>query len=260
MLLAYLDESYARGTAYWIGVALVHEERVDELCRATRLIPKSLPSDAGIPGDVELHGYDIFHGEGFFEPLKRKPEALARIYRKGLEALVAAKPEILFVGLDWPANSTEASLELRRIATFRHVLPAIEQRCAQRSERCLLIGDEEETTTYDVIAALREHQGDLHAEESECRILDTAMFVESYDCPGVQVTDLATFLHQRRAGGRERDPRAVKLLEKWWEMVEPHVQCAQRYSEPETWPERAPRRPRRTKSRQRRLYGSVRHD
>lgn len=53
-------------------------------------------------------------------------------------------------------------------------------------------------------AGRRRVHGD--AEESECRILDTAMFVESYDCPGVQVTDLATFLLERRAGGRERGP------------------------------------------------------
>jgi uncharacterized protein DUF3800 len=248
MLLAYIDESYARGHAYWIGVSMVREERVDDLCRVMRAIPEGIPADFGIPDDVELHGYDVFHGEGFFKPMHAKPQARARIYRQGLEALAGARPEILFVGLDWAVSSTAASLEQRRIEAFRLVLAEIEERCETLRERCLLIADEEETTAHDVIVALREYQNAIHGQGCECRIIDTVMFVDSYNCPGVQATDLAMFLHHRREGGREHDHRAVKLLDKWWATIKPHVRVAKRHPEPVKWPDRAARRPKRTKS------------
>ena len=71
MWVAYVDESYS-DDFHWVIALLIKHTMINEGHRAKRdvmlRIEDALPTiDAD---DVELHGYDIFHGLGAFQALE----------------------------------------------------------------------------------------------------------------------------------------------------------------------------------------------
>lgn len=235
MLLAYLDESYSKPEVYWLGAALVPERAVDVLGHEYRRIPATIPRDLGVPPDAELHGYDLYGGEGAFASIKHLPSVITKTYRKALRALAEAGPELLFAGVDWCTAAPRASVEAHRLYVFSKLLPAIEARCEALDERCVVLADREETTAEDVLAALHAHRSQCHTDGHECRILE-AVFVDSHHCAGVQAADLATYVFQRRASGRETDARGRVALEGFWSICSPFVKEQTRHAEPPQWP------------------------
>jgi hypothetical protein len=71
-----------------------------------------------------------------------------------------------------------------------------------RDERCLLIADEEVTTTNEVVAVVHEHQAECRSLGTVSRILDAPLFTASHHSHGVQACDLAAFLYTRRRHAR----------------------------------------------------------
>ena len=224
MLLAYLDESYRKGSEYWLGAALVAEDRVHALSRDVRDCSRRLPIEFGLPHDVELHGYDIFHGERQFARIKEagQPGVLLGLLRAGLRALAAARPELILAGVRW-SEDPKVSLEAHRMAAFERLLIIMEDRARQRDQRCLLIADREETTEHAAREAVRIHQDRSHTDHNDCRIIENVLFVASHDSPGVQATDLATFCFHRHRAALDTDPRAIKALNRCMRIIEPLI-------------------------------------
>jgi hypothetical protein len=146
-------------------------------------------------------------------------------YRRGLEALCAAGPGLLFVGVEWNDElPTHQRLSSHRLSALRHLIPTVESYCDARDERCLVVADEEETTTDEAVAVVREHQRSCADEGALSRILDTPLFTQSHHSYGVPACDLAAFLRTRRALARpDEDARAKRTLTGLWSMGEPHV-------------------------------------
>jgi Protein of unknown function (DUF3800) len=220
LLLGYIDESYVRGDRYWLGVALVPAENVPGLAADLRKVMAILPEEYGSLVGAELHGHALFHGTKAFEPLRTMVDLRIRLFRRGLEALVRATTDIIFVGVDWTQIEVPNSLEIHRMHAVTHLLPLVERQVARMREHCLLIADEEETTRRDFVRAVREHKRTCLDGSGECRIVDSVVFVDSQDSPGVQCTDLATFLHARVSAERDTNPRAVAANRKLYRVLE----------------------------------------
>jgi hypothetical protein len=136
-------------------------------------------------------------------PLKQAVRVRIQTYRRGLESLCSAGPGLLFVGVEWNDElPTHQRLSSHRLSALRHLILAIESYCDARDERCLVVADEEETTTDEVVAVVREHQRSCADEGTLSRILDTPLFTQSHHSYGVQACDLAAFLRTRRALAR----------------------------------------------------------
>lgn len=208
MLLGYIDESYARGGRYWLAVALVPADNVPQLTSDIRQVPGILPAEHALTVTAELHGHALFHGTKGFSPLKELTDLRIRLYRRGLEALVEAATDVLFVGVEWSDPSLPSDLNLHRMQAIRGMLPVVEDRVKRLREHCLLIADEEEATRREFTAAVREHKRCCVDDCGECRIVDNVLFVDSRDSPGVQAADLAAYLHHRVDSERDGNRRA----------------------------------------------------
>jgi Protein of unknown function (DUF3800) len=220
LLLGYIDESYVRGDRYWLGVALVPAGNVPDLVVDLRQMMAILPEEFGPLGGAEVHGHALFHGTKAFAPLRSMTDLRIRLYRRGLEALAKATTDIIFVGVDWSHVDVSDGLALHRMHAVTHLLPLVERRVAQRREHCLLIADEEETTRHDFVRAVREHKRTCLEGPGECRVVDSVLFVDSQDSPGVQCADLATFLHARVSAGRDTNPRAIAANRELYRVLE----------------------------------------
>ncbi len=234
MLLVYLDESFKRHRDYWLAACVVHERHVAELCAGVRDVVAAIPSEFGLPPDVELHGQRLYQGNGEFLPMKRAVRTRVHTYRRALEAVCAAKPKFFFSGVDWNDSlAPKQRVPSHRLLAFRHLLPAIEAHCVARDERCLVIADEEETTAEEVVAVVREHQSRLEGDRSHSRILDVPLFTPSYHSHGIQACDVVAFLHSRRAFARpDEDRRARRVQDDWWGLIRRRVVMDERFSAP----------------------------
>lgn len=220
MLLGYIDESYRRGERYWLTVALVPAENVPQLTLDLRRVPQILPVEHEVVGREELHGHTLFHGTKGFRPLESLIDLRIRIYRKGLEALVRAATNVIFVGVEWADPAASSDLELHRMQAVRQMLPVIEEQVVRMQDHCLLIADEEEATRRDFAGAVRDHKHRCLENSGECRIVDNVAFVDSRDSPGVQCADLAVYLHHRLESNRDRNKRARAANRKLYRVLE----------------------------------------
>ena len=226
MLLVYIDESYRRHHEYWLAAMAVDDSKVPELCDSIRATSASIPRVFGIPPDVELHGQHLFHGDHAFSPMKRAPRARIELYRRGVEASTAVDPALFFIGIDWGEEPTNHSdLGTIRLAAFRHMLLEVDAFSRLAGTRCLLIIDEEKTTTERVVRTAKRHQGLRDLDGCPSCILDTPLFTRSHHSSGVQACDLVLFLKSRRSfSSATRDERVTRVLDEWWQAIEPLVQ------------------------------------
>lgn len=220
MLLGYIDESYRRGERYWLTVALVPAENVPQLTLDLRRVPRILPAEHAAVGREELHGHTLFHGTKGFRPLENLIDLRIRVYRRGLEALVEAATNVIFVGVEWADPAAQSDLELHRMRAVQQMLPIVEEQVIKMQNHCLLIADEEETTRRDFVSAVRDHKHRCLDGSGECRIVDNVAFVDSRDSPGVQCADLAVYLHHRLDSSRDRNKRAQAANRKLYRVLE----------------------------------------
>ncbi len=220
LLLGYIDESYLRGHRYWLGAALIPAESVPGLAVALQGVMAILPEEYAFLRRAELHGHGLFHGTKAFDPLQSMIDLRIRLYRRGLEALAGVTNLIVFVGVDWAEDDLPDSLAQHRMLAVAHLLPLVEHHLSRVNEHCLLVADEEETTRREFVRAVRAHKQMCVYGSGECRVLDSVVFVDSQDSPGVQFTDLATFLHARVRAGRDTNRRAVAANRKLYRVLE----------------------------------------
>lgn len=189
------------------------------LRRAFLRASASLPNDAGLPADVELHAQHLFSGDGSMKVLKGKPDARLRAYRAGVRAMVDAGVEVLLVGVTWSTTPSKGAIRAHRMEAVGHMLAALETFVAERGDQCLVIADEEEGTTRDVYRQLLRQQETM---ASSCLV--DAVFVDSRFTPGVQGADLITYLNKRR--GRPNGRRAQAALDAMWRLLDGRVTVA----------------------------------
>src|ERR1700730_10856962 len=102
MHVAYLDESYERGETYWLTAGLVPADCAVRLRDAVSAAAATL-EDHGIQADVELHGNDLFAGQGDFFALKGTEGIGPRItvFRQVYRALIDCGVKLIYCGVEW---------------------------------------------------------------------------------------------------------------------------------------------------------------
>jgi|SRR5262245_1279515 len=101
MWFAYVDESY-NDSQHWVAAVLAQHPGVNEAQRAIRAIVAEAAASYGIAGDAELHGHQIFHGDGAFAPMKEMVRARIGIYANVFRCLVDAGCWIILRGVSKP--------------------------------------------------------------------------------------------------------------------------------------------------------------
>jgi Protein of unknown function (DUF3800) len=225
--VAYMDETH-NADSYWICGVVVP---IDHIVRTKAALTEVAEEAAKAYGlgvlCPELHGYELFQGEGEFSELF--PRARVDVYSKALDALAAADPVIILRGVRRP---NIRMMNPHRLA-WRYAIESVDE--FGGAGPILVVADEHAETE----SALR---GDIRSYRSSgtggwkprtiVNVLPGLRFLDSRTSTLLQAADLVVFLHQRRFNiERERDARSQKARESLWAKVAPFV-AVQRLWEP----------------------------
>jgi hypothetical protein len=202
MLLAYVDESYDRDF-YYIAAAIAPQDVWDQLETALDGIRTRTVREHGLPADVELHGHEIMGGKGEWGPLRGKHREAAGIYAAALTAARDAGVKYVFRGVDIARlNARYKYPDQPHGVVFGHLLERINEHAVstRETDQVVVIADE--------IATQEDHRRQFegyrlsgtpgYRSSTLSRISSPINFASSRLTPGLQVVDLAAYLHHRR--------------------------------------------------------------
>jgi hypothetical protein len=219
MFLGYLDESYAVGDHYSLGLLLVPEQHVAELNAGLRAIAGEMALPAGLGQAPELHGHDVLQGAGEFRGVDIDLRFAA--YWDTLSRIAAVQPILIIIEVPWVAAAGRADLAHHRLQGVEALLEMAEATCIAEDARVLIVADREEGTEPAVDQALDALQQRCAATGQTCRILERVLFQDSHKWPGIQACDMALYIFERRKGDGARDPRATRKNRRLWELIQP---------------------------------------
>ncbi|MEU8185237.1 DUF3800 domain-containing protein [Micromonospora sp. NPDC049044] len=220
MLLTYVDESFT-SRVYWIGALMVPDGVAIQLSEALDQVVADAAKTYGVSVDVELHGYDIFHGRKGWKGIP--PRARIAVYKAAMRAIGVQDVAIILRGVRreqlarryaYPRPAHEVVLS--------HVLERVDGYAASREQYALVIADEvhDQATHRADLTRYRISGTGGYRSRKLTRIVDTLHFAPSHASRLVQAVDLVTFLFQRlELPGMI--PRAAAVNEQLWALVEP---------------------------------------
>jgi len=225
MWFAYVDESF-NDAQHWVVAVLIEHANVNEAQRAIRAVVAGAAATYGISANAELHGHQIFHGEGDFAPMKQLVRARIAIYANVFQSLVDAGCWIILRGVSKPhLVGRYAYPEHPHRVTMTHLIERVDE-FAGAGDHALLIADEHHETQSTLLRdliAYQEYGTWGYRGHRIGQVVDTIHFVRSATNWLVQGADMIAFLALRRATHTETDLRAHAANDRLWAVVEPRV-------------------------------------
>lgn len=208
MWLGYMDESGNTGSnlrdpdqpIHWMVTVGVPEDQVRALSLALDGVVTTV---GGAPSEAELHGSDLFGGDGDWKGVS--PDVRVNVYEQSLALLAAHDCFVAHATIDKQRLSGSSSL-----ATSPHVmafqfltekLDTFVQSCDDPlRKRIMLIADETDehgTFQADLISQMQRQQAGVGRGRILHNIVDTVHFVDSKKNRGVQLADLTAYAMNR---------------------------------------------------------------
>lgn len=201
MLLAYLDESYNK-RKYWMAGLLCPEDTVRPLTAALDAVCAEAASKFPVSPESELHGYELFHGEGDWANVAPMVRARIGIYHDALRAVAQFPVEIIIRGVDIPRlRARYAYPDHPHSVVLAHLLERVDERAAHHSQQpTMVFADEVDGADHHRrnLWRFQRHATDGYRSRQLTQIVDTIYFAPSHASRLLQAADLITFLHQRR--------------------------------------------------------------
>jgi uncharacterized protein DUF3800 len=227
VLLAYLDESYDENR-YWITGLLCPEDTLIPLTQALDTVVSGFEFAPPAPR-LELHGYELFHGEDQWKFLKKEPRRRIKVYGDALDA-VAKFPDVrIFIrGIDRKRQKARYSTVIHpHKVVLGHLLERLDEHAEHHGDhRLLVIADEiHDAATHRSSLWDYQHSGtEGYRPRVLTQVVDTMHFAPSHASRLLQASDLISYLHHRMSSGADTDQRALKANAGLWARVQPQVQ------------------------------------
>lgn len=225
MWFAYVDESY-NDAQHWVVAVLIEHTHVNDAQRAIRAVAAEAADAYGVREEAELHGHQIFHGEGDFAPMKELVRARIGIYANVFRCLDDAGCSIVLRGVSKPHLIRRyAYPEHPHRVAMTHLIERVDEFVGP-DDHALLIADEHHETQSTLLRDLIAYQeiGTWGYRGHRIgNVVDTIHFVRSATNWLVQGADLVAFLALRRATHTETDPRAQAANDALWGVVQPRI-------------------------------------
>lgn len=227
MLIAYIDESYTRDR-YFLGAAIAEQETWDGVEDSLDRLRRFNHERHGTPRDAELHGHPLMGGQGDWAALRGQHREAAAIYRSALSAAADLGVKFLFRGVDVARlNARYSYPHPPHQIVLQHLLERINDHCAAitATEECIVVADQvpdQENHQKRVEQYQRVGTPGYRASVLE-KISQPIQFGDSSLVGGLQIADLAVYLHRRREVMTMTDGRALKAQEKIWQVIAPQV-------------------------------------
>jgi hypothetical protein len=214
-----------------IATVAIEEDRVAVVHEHIRETARRHCPDRCTASDFELHGKELFAGEGHFAgmPAPNRIELFHEILR-GIEL---ANAEVIVRGVH------KGHLARRYAKPFHphdialmFTIESIERMAQERGCRVLLVADEAKEIEDAALRDLANYQAvgtswGWNTEQID-HIIDTIHFVPSHRNPAIQVADCTAFVAARvrkmRTGAVASEGRSADAIRQLWEeRVEPHI-------------------------------------
>ncbi len=225
MLLGYIDESYDNQEC-WLTAVLVSDADHAAASGQLRRVRDTAVERHGLSPNVELRGYDVFHGENAWAPLKPVPRQRISVYESVLRTIADNGGRIIHSGAvrahtekRWPEH--HPTEHAHRVAFFG-LMTEVAALCTAENDRALLIADEVSVQSKvalrnDVRWLQDRERRDLDAR----RIIDTVHFIGSHESILIQAADMVGFIHRRAR--MKNSERAEKVNRRLSRVVDPLV-------------------------------------
>jgi hypothetical protein len=238
MWIAYMDEAGNTGRnlrdpnqpIHLILTMAVEESCVRVIHEHIRDVARRHCSPDCDEDDFELHGKELFAGEGYFANMA--PEKRIEIYEDALRGLEMAGAEIVIRGVHKPRlRNRYANPYHPHDIALMFTIESVERLARDRDCRVLLVADEAKEIEDAALRDLANYQElgtswGWNTEQID-RIVDTIHFVPSHRNPAIQLVDRATFVAARlrkAKAGLVAGGRADGAIERLWqERIEPLV-------------------------------------
>lgn len=224
MLLAYVDESY-NDELFFLGALIVDARAAVRIERGLDAIVEDYASTSDLPSSAELHGYEIFHGQGDWASLHVRQ--LINVYDRALQAIGSSGARIVLRGMDVARQQTRFGEAARppHDVVLGHLLERVDHVAATTDDHLVVVADEiHSSDRHRTNFRLYRREGTPGYRSSRLpALIDTLYFGPSKFSRLLQAADLVTFMHKRRQASIETDVRQEKAIARMWTHVEPAV-------------------------------------
>ncbi|MGW4119851.1 DUF3800 domain-containing protein [Nocardia sp. NPDC004711] len=222
MLLAYIDETYRRGSQFWVSALVLPGDWIAAVSDAMdAVVARASEKFDGIEKTAELHGYEIDAGTGHWEPLKGQARARVGVYTDAIETIAQFGDLAWFRGgINEKAWWSETQDPHEWALKF--LLERINSEAYARGEYVLCICDDVHNRDKyrERLQHYREYGTGGYASSKLGRIVDTLHFAPSCHSRMVQAVDLVTYVLNRHQHPAE-NPRTAAFYQGLWDMLEP---------------------------------------
>ena len=189
-----------------------------------KVVEKAADEHASVPFQAELHGKELFQGQGAWRSLQ--PRQRIAVYRGAFEAIAAHEVHIIVRGVMCQRLIERYTYpEKPHRVVLGHLLEQVDTLATQQKDLALVIADE--------VQGQNEHRQDLwtfqryatpgYKSKKITKVVDTMHFVPSHASRMVQACDLIAFLYLRIHGHKEKNERAERANKDLWEIVQPRL-------------------------------------
>lgn len=224
-LIALIDES-ENGGYYRLGALVVRSDRADKLRLGLKAVIAKVAYEHGIAEDAELHGHELFHARGDWQPLREMVRLRISIYRQALEVIAEHCEGFLIKGVH--VERFERRYRGRGYSTHENALTYLMEEldgyAAYEDMRMDLQADNSRFA-----AATKKHlenfkeNGTWGYRSRLIKNIDDLTYHDSRATHVIQASDLVCYLHGRIASKHDKDMKAIKANEGLWALVQPLV-------------------------------------
>jgi hypothetical protein len=236
--LVHLDETGSVGKGakkqplLTVAAVLVDEEQVRALAEDVREV--AMKHLGWAPADLELHGHEIWQGQGYWKG--KSPAELIAAYEAAVRLIKDLDIHVAFASIhkqrlhDKYGGGADGNAYL---LAMQFVLEKIDSGYAGLK---ILIADEHKEQQLRAIKMVDGMQkwgtGEVPSRPLKT-VIDSMHFVSSHASPGVQMADLVAYVLQRRWAATDTHPDAKAAIERLYQVV-----LEQTHTWREVWPAR----------------------
>jgi Protein of unknown function (DUF3800) len=216
MLLAYVDESSTKDW-YFMAALLCDGPGIQGITAGLDLTVERATRDYGVAEDAELHGYELFQGEGWWRGVP--PRARIGVYNDAFETISEHCDAIILRGIHTEGQRRRyAKIEPAHSWVLSNLLEQIHDHVTTCA---LVIADEVgDQAIHRADLAFYQNSGTLgYRARKLTRIIDTLHFAPSHASRLLQAVDLVVYLHRRIETHIEPTERGRRANERLWKRI-----------------------------------------
>lgn len=230
MHIAFIDESFT-DNHYFMGAFII---AIPDLIKLENQISQlklqiAVEFDFEIEEDFEIHGSDLYTNSKLWRKLQLNQPYRNWMIKKFMEIAISSGGKFIFQGVERTNLINRYTFpENPQTLIFKFLVERIQEGLNSIDSHCVLICDTRNSGSEH--AQMRKDFHDLknfgskgNFPKSIDRIADTLHFVSSKDSVGIQISDLATYLHRRRFAVPARNQIEKEFMDDIWKIYGSHI-------------------------------------